>query len=257
MDRKGGHMVSKIKFLFLQQPITAATLALLLLSLTAYSRAQDDTTPYTANAGAGVSPLVGAVSSRLNDGWHITFGAGYNFTKHFTTTLDYTYNGFGVSRNVLNEAGVPSGNSHMQSFTVNPKLRLNRRSKFDPYVIGGVGYYRRTVEFTRPALVPVLIFDPFFGGFFNTLVPANEVLGRLIADGVGGCLGGGFDIKLGDNGVKFFSEARYHYANTGRIVTRMFAVLVIASSAPFSLPVTTFISKSSRWPETKTGSPRL
>jgi hypothetical protein len=48
MDRKGGHMVSKTKFLIPQQPITAATLAFLLLSLTAYSRAQDDTTPYTA-----------------------------------------------------------------------------------------------------------------------------------------------------------------------------------------------------------------
>jgi hypothetical protein len=87
----------------------------------------------------------------------------------------------------------------MESFTVNPKL-------------------------TRPALVPVLIFDPFFGGFFNTLVSANEVLGRIIADGVGGSLGDGFDIKLGDSGLKFFSEARYHYANTGRIVTRMVPV---------------------------------
>jgi Outer membrane protein beta-barrel domain len=223
MERKGRHMVSKVKCLFLQQPITVAALALLLLSTTVHSRAQDDT-PYTLNAGAGVSPLVGAVSSRLNSGWHITFGGGYNFTPHFTTTIDYTYNGFGVSQKVLNEAGVPSGNAHMQSITVNPKLRLNRHGKIDPYVIGGVGYYRRTVEFTRPALVPVFIYDPFFGVFFDTLVPANEVLGRITEDGVGGSLGGGFDIKLGDSGLKFFSEARYHYANTGRIVTRMVPV---------------------------------
>jgi opacity protein-like surface antigen len=223
MERKGRHMVSKVKCLFLQQPITVAALVLLLLSTSVYSRAQDDT-PYTFNAGAGVSPLVGAISSRLNSGWHITFGGGYNFTPHFTTTIDYTYNGFGVSQKVLNEAGVPSGNAHMQSITVNPKLRLNRHSKFDPYVTGGVGYYRRTVEFTRPALVPVFIYDPFFGVFFDTLVPADEVLGRIIEDGVGGSLGGGFDIKLGDSGLKFFSEARYHYANTGRIVTRMVPV---------------------------------
>jgi hypothetical protein len=167
MDRKGAHMVSKIKFLFLQQPITAATLALLLLSLIAHSRAQDDTTPYTVNAGAGVSALVGAVSSRLNDGWHITFGAGYNFTKHF-------YN--------------------------NPRLHLQR-----------LWCQSKCPERSRCTE-------------WQLLVPANEVIGRIIADGVGGSLGGGFDIKLGDSGVKFFSEARYHYANTGRIVTRMVPV---------------------------------
>jgi opacity protein-like surface antigen len=216
-------MVSRVKCRFLQQPITVAALVLLLLSTSVYSRAQDDT-PYTLDAGAGVSPLVGAISSRLNSGWHITFGGGCNFTPHFTTIIDYTYNGFGVSQKVLNEAEVPSGKAHMQSITVNPKLRLNRHSKFGPYVTGGVGYYRRTVEFTRPALVPVFIYDPFFGVFFDTLVPADEVLGRITEDGVGGSLGGGFDIKLGDSGLKFFSEARYHYTNTGRIVTRMVPV---------------------------------
>ena len=125
---------------------------------------------------------------------------------------------------VLNEAQVPDGNSHMWSITVNPKLRLNRRGNFDPYVVGGVGYYRRTVEFTRPVLVPVFIFDPFFGGFFNTFVQADQVLGRITQDGVGGSAGAGFDVKLGETGLKFFTEARYHYADTGRIPTRMVPV---------------------------------
>ena len=101
-------------------------------------------------------------------------------------TLDYTYNGYGVSRKVLNEAQVPDGNSHMWSITVNPKLRLNRRGNFDPYVVGGVGYYRRTVEFTRPVLIPVFIFDPFFGVFYNTFVQADQVIGKITQDGVGG-----------------------------------------------------------------------
>jgi hypothetical protein len=93
-----------------------------------------------------------------------------------------------------------------------------------PYVVGGVGYYRRTVEFTRPALVSVFIFDPFFGDLFNTLVPANQVLGRITEDGVGGSLGAGFALKFGESRVKFFTEARYHYADTGNIPTRMVPV---------------------------------
>ena len=65
---------------------------------------------------------------------------------------------------------------------------------------------------------------PFFGAFFNTLVPADVVLGDITRDGIGGSLGAGFDVGLGKSGVKIFTEARYHYANTGSIPTRMVPV---------------------------------
>lgn len=222
-ERKGRQMVAKFKRLFRRFSIYLGTSALILLAMTVCGHAQDEHR-FTLHGGAGVSPLVGDISTRLDNGWHITVGGGYNFTPHFTTTLDYTYNGFGVSRKVLNEAQVPDGNSHLWSITANPKLRLNRRGNFDPYVVGGVGYYRRTVEFTRPVLVPVFIFDPFFGVFYNTFLQADQVIGKITQDGVGGSLGAGFDVKLGESGLKFFTEARYHYADTGRIPTRMVPV---------------------------------
>jgi hypothetical protein len=62
-------MVPKVKCPFLQQPITAAALARLLLSMTVYSRAQDDTTPYTVNAGAGVSPFIRHYRITFHDDW--------------------------------------------------------------------------------------------------------------------------------------------------------------------------------------------
>jgi hypothetical protein len=112
----------------------------------------------------------------------------------------------------------------MWLITVNPKLMLHPHGTVDPYVVGGVGYYRRTVEFTTPAVVQVFFFDPFFGGFFNTLVPADRVLGDITRGGVGGSAGAGFDIKIKDTGLKFFTEARYHYASTGSLPTRMVPV---------------------------------
>jgi hypothetical protein len=44
--------------------------------------------------------------------------------------------------------------------------------------------------------------------------------------GVGGSLGGGFELKVGsdDSNTKFFTEARYEYADTGKIPTRMVPV---------------------------------
>jgi len=37
--------------------------------------------PFTVNVGAGVTPLTGAVSHRLDNGWHIDAGAGVNITR--------------------------------------------------------------------------------------------------------------------------------------------------------------------------------
>jgi len=143
---------------------------------------------------------------------------------HFETNVQFAYNGFGVQPRVLDELGVPGGNSHLWSLTVDPKLRLGGNSSVDPYIVGGVGYYRRTVEFTSPTVGQIVLFDPFFDTFFSTLVPADQVLGNITRGGVGGSLGAGFDVRLGQSGLRLFVEARYHYADTGRIPTRMIPV---------------------------------
>ena len=45
------------------------------------------------------------------------------------------------------------------------RLRITDGHKVNPYAGGGVGYYRRTVQFTQPTLTPVFFFDPFFDPF--------------------------------------------------------------------------------------------
>jgi len=197
-------------------------IGILLGCLTAMANAQDEHR-LTLNAGAGFTPLVGEIGNNLDNGWGITFGGGYVFTSHFEGNIQLSYNGFGVTSGLLGSTGAPGGNSHLWSVTVNPKLRLGRERTVDPYVVGGIGYYRRTIQFTNPTLVPVTVFDPFFG-FITGVAQADEVIGSLTQDGIGGSLGAGFDIKLSGNGLRFFTEARYHYADTGRIPTRMVPV---------------------------------
>jgi opacity protein-like surface antigen len=112
----------------------------------------------------------------------------------------------------------------MWSLTVDPKVRISAVGKISPYIVGGVGYYRRTVEFTQPTLASVTFFDPFFGFIFNTLVPAHQVLGDIRRSGIGGSAGGGVEFKVGDTGIKAFGEGRYEYAATGSIPTRVVPV---------------------------------
>jgi opacity protein-like surface antigen len=179
---------------------------------------------WTGNVGGGPTALVGALSERLDNGWNFSVGGGYNFTSYFSGGIQFTYNGLGVSRGLLREAAVPDGNAHIWSITAEPKIRFAPERRFDPYVVGGVGFYRRVVQFTRPTTQTVLLFDPFFGAFFNAVIPVNQVIGTIAHNGVGGNAGGGFDVGIGSQGLKLFVEARYHYADTGRIKTRMVPV---------------------------------
>jgi opacity protein-like surface antigen len=195
-------------------------LALLLLTFANATMAQEESRRWTGNVGVGFSPLVGALDKRLDNGWHISFGGGYRFNAHFSIGGQVMYNGFGVSSGVLRELAVPDGNSHLWAFTAEPRFSFAPRRKVKAYLVGGVGYYRRVVQFTQPSIAAVTIFDPFFG-FIPILIPANQVLGTVIRDGIGGNAGFGFSLPIKETGASFFTEARFHYANGGGISTRM------------------------------------
>jgi opacity protein-like surface antigen len=211
--------VKSIRRLCLQHGI-AVSLFLLYLNLNASAQT------FTGHAGIGATPVVGQPSNQLNTGWHVSAGGGMKFGSEFQTTLDYNYHDFGASRFVLNQIPLPDVNSHMWSLTVNPKFQIPTSSRFSPYAIGGVGYYRRTVELATPTLVQGLPFAPIL----NVLLPfvSNQVLGSVSQSGIGGSLGGGFEIKFKEeeSSPRFFSEARYEYADTGSIPTRMVPVTV-------------------------------
>jgi opacity protein-like surface antigen len=151
--------------------IRVGVAATLLTSVTGMAAAQDEGHRWTANVGAGFTPLVGSLNRRLDNGWNISFGGGYNLNSRFSLGAQIMYNGLGVSRGVLREFAVPDGNARIWAFTVEPRLNFAPRRKFTPYVVGGVGYYRRVVEFTQPTVAAVTVFDPFFFTFFPVLIP--------------------------------------------------------------------------------------
>jgi outer membrane protein W len=183
--------------------IIGVAVLLVLLSLT--SLAQDHR--WTFQAGGGFSPLLGDLNNRLDNGWNVAGGAGYNFATGLSATVNYTFGSFGISHRVLADAGQSSGNAHIWSLTVDPKFPLRYVGKVRPYLVGGVGYYRLTI--------------PNFA-----LVPSEAVTNGEAHSGPGGSLGAGFDVNLGDTGFMLFSEARYHYASTGSVTTRMVPITV-------------------------------
>jgi opacity protein-like surface antigen len=210
--------------------VRGLALILMLLGMASLAFAQNEqgwSTRFSGGVGGGYTPLVGSVSNKLHDGWNIRVGAGYKFSRHFSTDISYSYHGLGVSSSVLREAQVPGGNAHVWSVTADPRIRFSPGRGIDPYLVGTFGYYRRVVQFTQPTLQPVVIFDPFFG-FFQGAVPANQVLGSIQRSGIGGGAGAGFEFGLGSwaASAKLFTEARYEYASTGALPTRMIPITV-------------------------------
>src|SRR3954468_17887716 len=96
---------------------------------------------YNFNVGGGVTPTVGADSSRLNTGWNFVAGGGYNFTRAFGIVGEYMVNQMGISNGVLQQLNVPGGSGTIWSLTANPTVRINPNGRVGGYVIGGGGVY--------------------------------------------------------------------------------------------------------------------
>ncbi len=186
--------------------------------------AQTTTPRYTFNIGGGFSEPVRDTDGRLDTGFNIVAGGGINLAPYLGVMAEFGYNHLGLSSAALNAAGVPAGATRIYSVTLDPIVHFNPHGRFDAYVIGGGGFYRRTVEFTQPTVQQITAFDPFFG-FFPALIPTNIVLGSFTQNKGGLNIGGGVEVRVrGDSNAKIFAEARYHYLFTTPVPTTILPV---------------------------------
>jgi opacity protein-like surface antigen len=165
------------------------------------------------------------MDGRLDPGYNISAGAGFNLTPEFGIVGEFGYNHLGLSRTTLSAAGVPDGVTRIYSVTANPIVRLNSRGRFGAYLIGGGGFYRRTIEFTQPAVGTITVFDPFYGVIYPAAIPTNIILGSFTQNKGGLNIGGGITVRVsGDSNASFFAETRYHYVFTTPVRTTVLPV---------------------------------
>ena len=176
--------------------------------LTAFGLSAQEVRRFTFDLGAGFTSPVGTTGSHLNTGWNAGLGGGYNFNNRFGALLQWNFNDFGINSGTLNSIGVPDGDVHVWSLTIDPIVHLTPHSKADVYVVGGGGLYHRSQEFTAPTVATVTGFDPFFG-FVPVNVAANQVLSSYSVNKPG--FNAGVGVALGTKwNAKFFAEARYN-----------------------------------------------
>lgn len=191
----------------------------------AWPAAAQNTDRLTFHIGGGFTEPVRYTDGRLDTGLNVTGGAGINLAPRIGIVGEFGYNHLGLSGAALAAAGIPNGSTRIYSLTANPIIRLNPRGRLDAYLIGGGGYYRRTIELTAPTVTTVTVFDPFWGLFYPAAVPANVILGSNTQNKGGLNIGGGISVALrADSNAKFFAETRYHYLYTTPVRTTMLPV---------------------------------
>jgi hypothetical protein len=187
--------------------------------------AAQNTSKFAFELGAGFTEPVQHTDGRADVGFNITAGAGYNFTKSVGILGEFGYNRLALSTATLTSVGVPDGNGHIYSATLEPIVHFNGGGRCGAYLIGGGGFYRRTVEFTAPTVGTVNLFDPFYGVIYPAAVPATQVLASFVQNKGGLNIGGGIEVRVkGDSNAKIFAEARYHYIYTTPVRTTILPV---------------------------------
>ena len=101
------------------------------------------------------------------------------------------------------------GTSHVWSFTINPMYNIMQSEKAGVYVIGGVGFYHKTANFTIPSVG--VYCDPYYGCYQYA---ANQSIDKYTSNAVG--FNGGFGFTYRPSrfaGERFYAEGRYVFVN--------------------------------------------
>ncbi|HEX3435695.1 MAG TPA: hypothetical protein VHT24_02935 [Pseudacidobacterium sp.] len=149
-------------------------------------------------------------------GYNLKLGAGWNFTKHFGTLLEYNFNRDKIPGSTLTQLAIASGSSvpfggnvNLWSFTINPIYYLPVTAKAGAYVTGGGGFYRKVTNFTAPVLGINCYYFCYEGYFPTTIAHSSSNQGGLN-------IGVGFYWKAfgEDSNAKLFTEVRYTWVDS-------------------------------------------
>jgi len=162
-------------------------------------------------AGGGFNGPVGNDTPFITWGGNFTLGAGFHFSKVFSTLVEYQFVDNKLPGAFISEVGTQSGDAHFNSITGSPVIDLTPKWSNGIYLVGGFGYYHKSTNFS----------DYVCCDIYGEEVSENEL--TISSNQWGGSGGLGIYHRLGgnmygndssDDHSEVFAEARYLYVHT-------------------------------------------
>lgn len=189
------------------------------------------TAPIGNSASGGFTSIIGDGNRYGTTTWggNLMGGAGWSFSKNFSLLGEFSYNTNKIPGRTLSAyynlisggavitdgSGdtIPSigGNVHTYTISAEPVFYYynSDKHKYAGYVLGGVGWSHKSVNFTAP-----VISQDYYGNLFQT----NQTFSSYADSGVSFNGGTGVSFKpLGQySSLKLFAEARFMFVDTPR-----------------------------------------
>ncbi|MGA2215999.1 MAG: hypothetical protein ABSH31_22190 [Bryobacteraceae bacterium] len=169
--------------------------------------------PLAFEAGGGFNAPIGNDTPFITWGGNFTVGAGFHFTRVFSTLVEYQFIDDklpGAFISAESSAGATSGDAHISAITGSPVINLFPKKTNGAYLVGGFGYYHKSTN---------------FGAFECCDIYGDEVnvtIGSFTSNQWGGNAGFGIYHRLGGDlygpdtagTSELFAEARYTFIHT-------------------------------------------
>jgi hypothetical protein len=186
----------------------------------------DGSNKYTFLIGGGFTLPTGGTHNDLATSYNIQGGVGRNFNRSLGVIAQIDWANFGIQSNTLNnllatynsigavdQNGNPlsqlGGSSHVASLTLNPIYTFMQSDKTGAYVVGGIGFYHKTANFTIPGVGTYC--DPYYGCY---QFQANQSIDKYTSNAFGVNAGVGFTYKSSRfASARFYVEARYVFVD--------------------------------------------
>jgi hypothetical protein len=178
---------------------------------------------YNFNFGGGPGFPLNKTGDLAKTSYNLVVGAGPNLYPHVKMDAEFMFHGLPVQQRVINQLGVSDVKGRFYSLTGNLMIGSSIGGGKTAYLIGGGGWYRRTLEAKQTVLQAGSVCAPVWVWWnyqcVNGIFPTDVTVGSRTSSAGGFNVGGGFAFRLGDSTANFYTEIRYHRAFTRNIDT--------------------------------------
>lgn len=183
---------------------------------------------FNFDIGMGPGFPIGKTNNLANPSYNFVVGGGVNLHSHFKLSSEFMFHGLPVSDDTAQLLTVSEVKGRLYALTANLIVGSSIGGEKSVYLIGGGGWYRRTLELRQTVLQAGSKCAPLWEWWnvqcVNGIFADDITVGSRTSSAGGFDIGGGLAFRLGDSGANFYTEIRYHRAFTRNVETEVLPV---------------------------------